>query len=72
MTSVLFDEIFEMPVQDRIGLARDILDSVVSDAESVEVSVEQMVELERRIEDYHKNPGGGRSWEEIRDAALAR
>ena len=52
--SVLFDEILEMPVPDRIGLARDILDSVVSDAGTVKLSDEKMAEIENRLA-YHRD-----------------
>lgn len=70
--SVILEEALKLPVAERIRLADDLYDSVGGSPGSVRLTDEQLEELVRRIDDYEKNPGGGRSWEEIRDAALAR
>ena len=63
--SVLFDEILEMPIPDRIGLARDILDSVVSDAGTVKLTGEQMAEIENRLEYHRDHPDDVVPWGEV-------
>jgi putative addiction module component (TIGR02574 family) len=37
-----------------------------------EISAEQRLELDRRIEEYQNNPRGNISWDEIKAEALAR
>jgi putative addiction module component (TIGR02574 family) len=54
--SELIEQILDLPVAERIGLARDILDSVVSEPETVQVSPAQLAEINRRIEYNRQNP----------------
>ena len=70
--SVLLEQALKLPEAERRKLADDLYDSIESSREAFRLTPEQEAELTRRIEDYEKNPGGGRTWEEIRDAALAR
>jgi len=70
--SVLLEQALRLSIAERQKLADDLYESIESSPEPFRLTPEQEAELTRRIEDYKKNPGGGRSWEEIRDAALAR
>lgn len=70
--NVLLEQAMKLPVVERRKLADDIYESIDLSTEAFRLTPEQEAELARRIEDYEKNPGGGRIWEEIRDAALAR
>ena len=70
--SILFEQALKLPAAERRKLADDLYESIESSVEAFRLTPEQEAELTRRIEDYEKNPGGGRTWEEIRDAALAR
>ena len=70
--SVLFEEAMKLSAPERRKLADDLYESIESSPEAFRLTPEQEAELERRIEDYEKNPGGTRTWEEIRDAAMAR
>lgn len=70
--SVLLEQALKLPVAERRKLADDLYESIESPKSGFRLTPEQEAELARRIEDYEKNPGGGRSWEEIRDASLAR
>lgn len=49
----------------RFIVDNDIKDFLV-DTKSLELSNEQKVELNSRIESFHSNREGGRSWEEIK------
>ena len=70
--SVILEQALKLPVAERIRLADDLYDSVGSSPSSARLTDTQLEELVRRIEDYERNPGSERSWEEIREAALAR
>ncbi|MBP6002481.1 MAG: addiction module protein [Pyrinomonadaceae bacterium] len=70
--STLFDEALKLPNAERRKLADDIYDSLQKPQDGFYLTPEQEAELARRLEDYEKNPGGNLSWEEVRDAALAR
>ncbi len=70
--SVILEEALKLPVAERRKLADDLYESIESSPEAFRLTPEQEAELARRIEDYEKNPGVGRTWQEIRDAALAR
>lgn len=63
--SVILEEILEMSVPDRIGLARDILDSVVSDAGTVALSDVQMSEIQNRLAYHRDHPNDVVPWEEF-------
>lgn len=66
------EHIFELPIPDRINLAKDILDSVASDGEAVTLPEAQMAELERRIEYYKLHPNEYSSWEDVKARLLTR
>jgi putative addiction module component (TIGR02574 family) len=70
--SVLLDEALKLPIPERQKLRDEIDESIDAAREIAPLTPEQEAELIRRIEDYKKNRGGNFSWEEIRDAALAR
>jgi putative addiction module component (TIGR02574 family) len=70
--SILLEEARKLPIPLRQELADAINESIVEELGSVKLTSEQIAELERRVEDYEANPGTGRSWEQVRDAALKR
>jgi putative addiction module component (TIGR02574 family) len=70
--STLLEKALKLPIAERIRLADDLYESVNGSPGSVRLTDAQLAELVRRIEDYEKDPSGNSSWEEVRDAALAR
>ena len=60
-------EILELPVSERIQLVGDIWDSIAAVPESVSLTDSQMTEIERRLEDYRKNPDDVVPWERVRE-----
>ncbi len=60
-------DIVDLSVSERIQLAQDIRDSVALVPESLALSDEEKAEIERRLEAYHKDPGGGSPWGVVRD-----
>ncbi len=65
--STLLEQSLKLPIPERIKLVEDIWDSIAAVPDVVELSPEQISELERRIEDYQKNPEKTVPWEEVRD-----
>jgi putative addiction module component (TIGR02574 family) len=70
--SILLDKAIELPIPERIKLVEDIWDSIAIDSGAVELTAEQRAELDRRLEDYRRNPEGNIPWETIKAEALAR
>ena len=70
--SVLLDEILELPVAERIKLVGDIWESIAVIPDAVEITVDQKAELDRRMDDYRRNPENTIPWETIKAEAIAR
>ena len=56
----------ELSVSERILLAEQLWDSVISDQVSIEISESQKKELEKRLSTYNKDQNPGKSWDEIK------
>lgn len=59
-------DISELTVAERIQLAEDLWDSILEQQEELPLSQAQQQELDRRLENYQKNPASGSSWEEVK------
>lgn len=68
----LLDKALELPIPERIQFVEDVWDSIAVESDAVELSQEQRLEIDRRVEEYRKNPTGNVPWEDIKAEALAR
>jgi putative addiction module component (TIGR02574 family) len=70
MSSVDVKQILKLSVPERIELVEAIWDSIADAPErlGLPVTAAQKRELDRRLAEYQKNPGAGRTWEEVRDS----
>lgn len=59
-------DISELSIAERIQLAEDLWDSILKEQEELPLSQAQQQELDRRLENYKKNPTNGCSWEEVK------
>jgi putative addiction module component (TIGR02574 family) len=59
-------DISELSIAERIQLAEDLWDSILEQEEELPLSQAQQQELERRLENYEKNPTNGSSWEDVK------
>lgn len=59
-------DISQLSVAERIQLAEDLWDSISQQQEELPLSEAQQQELDRRLENYQKNPTNGSSWEEVK------
>ncbi|MFO7564775.1 MAG: addiction module protein [Enhygromyxa sp.] len=61
----------QLTVAERIELLQELWNQIADSPEEVEVTAAQRAELDRRLEDYHRDPEAGTSWESLR-ASLRR
>ncbi|MBD2626011.1 addiction module protein [Trichormus variabilis] len=59
-------DISELSIAERIQLAEDLWDSILKEQEELPLSQAQQQELDRRLENYKKNPTNGSTWEEVK------
>ncbi|WP_179074848.1 addiction module protein [Nostoc sp. C057] len=66
MHPLLNVDISQLSVSERIQLAEDLWDSILTDTNAVILSEEQKQELDRRLETHRQNPNHGSTWEEVK------
>jgi putative addiction module component (TIGR02574 family) len=59
------DEIFELPVQERLRLIETLWDSI--DPRQLAVPESHLRVLDDAMREYESDPAEGRSWDEVRD-----
>lgn len=70
--STQLKEALKLPIPERIKLVEDIWDSIAAEPKSLELTLEQKAELDRRIEYSRQHPDDVVSWETVRKEALSR
>ena len=66
MARITVDQLLDLPTAERLELAQALWDSVAADPESVPLTQVQREELDRRLDEYERNPNEGSSWESIK------
>jgi putative addiction module component (TIGR02574 family) len=69
---VTVKDTLEMSVSDRIKLAQDIWDSITLDPAAIPVSEAERQEIERRLDEYERNPHATIPWDEVKKQVLGR
>ncbi len=72
MSRLAKKDIMELSVSERIQLVEDIWDSIAKVPETVSLSDEQKMELDRRLDSYHDDPGKGSPWDVVRERIRGR
>jgi len=67
MSRLAKNDIMGLSISERIQLVEDIWDSIASVPETLQLTEEQKSELDRRLDDYHNNPGMGSPWDVVRE-----
>lgn len=62
----LISDILELSVAERIQLVEEIWDSIADVPEALELTEAQKEELDRRLEEYKKNPSTSIPWEKVK------
>lgn len=66
MHPILKVDISELSVSERIQLAEDLWDSILTTPDEVPLSDEQKQELDRRLEMHSQNPNRGSTWQSVK------
>jgi putative addiction module component (TIGR02574 family) len=72
MGSFAKKDILELSVSERIQLVQDIWDSIAQVPESVSLTEEEKVEIDRRLDAYHKDPNKGSPWAMVQERIKSR
>lgn len=64
--AISWEEILRLSVAERIQLVEDIWDTIAASQADVPLTESQRRELDRRLEEYSKDPTAGRIWSEVR------
>lgn len=72
MKAIRMSDVLELPVAERLKLVEAIWDSIAEAPEALALTDTQRVELDRRLEDYEKNPEDGSPWLEVKARILKR
>ena len=64
-------QVLELPVPERVKLVQDIWDSVVEVPDALPLTDRERQELDRRLDDYERNPKLGVPWAELKARLLA-
>ncbi len=60
-------EITALSTAERILLAEELWNSILSEQDKIGITEDQKQELDRRLADYHHSPEDGASWEEVKN-----
>jgi len=60
-------EITELSTAERILLAEELLNSIVSEQDKIGITDDQKHELDHRLADFYQSPEDGASWEEVKN-----
>jgi len=74
MSQGSFDDIFRLPVAERMEIAEALWNSIIDSPEAatvLELTTEQRAELHRRLEEHERDPSSAVPWEEVRRKLLA-
>ena len=59
-------EILQLSVAERIQIVEDIWDSISSSPEDLTLSDAEKIKLDKRLDNYKKNPNEGIKWETLK------
>jgi putative addiction module component (TIGR02574 family) len=65
-------ELRTLSPSEKLTLVTELWDDLASNPEDIPITSEQIEEVERRLEEYRKNPDLGSSWEEVKARILRR
>ncbi len=65
MKNIKATDTLDLSIPERIQLVEDIWDTIVPNAEALELDEEEKKLIDQRLEAYHANPNIGSPWEEV-------
>jgi putative addiction module component (TIGR02574 family) len=67
MSPLTRSEVLKLTLNERIQLVEDIWDSIAECPDVVVLTDAQKLELETRLDEYHRDPTAGSPWSLVRD-----
>ena len=65
-------ELRTLSPSDKLTLVTELWDDLASNPEDIPITPEQIAEVDRRLEEYRKNPDLGSTWEEVKARILGQ
>lgn len=72
MNTIAGSEVLKLSLNERLKLVEDIWDSIVECPDAINLTDTQKIELDRRLEEYHRDPKTGSPWSMVREKILNR
>ena len=72
MKPINLTDVLALPVEERLKLVEAIWDSIAKVPEVIAVTPPQQAELDRRLDDYLRDPTSGSPWPEVKVRLLCR
>lgn len=66
MNTIELDNVFALPIAERIRLVEAIWDSVANDLAPLDLQPWQAAELDRRMAEFERSPTEGAPWDEVK------
>ncbi|MGI8431200.1 MAG: addiction module protein [Chthoniobacterales bacterium] len=64
-------ELRQLPISERIQLVKELWDSIADESPAIDLSAEQIAELDRRLDALEAQPESGTPWHIARERILA-
>ena len=68
----LFKAAQALPLEEQIELTQKLRDALAENGYDLDLTSEEVAELERRAEEFRKNPKSAIPWEQVRDEVRQR
>jgi putative addiction module component (TIGR02574 family) len=65
-------ELRTLSASDKLTLVTELWEDLASNPKDIPISLEQIAEVDRRLEEYRQNPGLGSSWEAVKARILGQ
>ncbi|MCP4113300.1 MAG: antitoxin [Desulfobacteraceae bacterium] len=65
MKNITVSDTLELSIAERILLVEEIWDSIVAEADAVELTEAEKKLIDERLEEHRRNPEAGSSWEDV-------
>ena len=72
MKPINLTDVLALPIAERLKLVEAIWDSIAEVPEAIAVTPAQQAELDRRLDDYLRDPTSGSPWPEVKVRLLCR
>ena len=65
-------ELRKLSASEKLTLVTELWEDLASQPEDIPITSEQIAEVDRRLEEYRRNPSLGSSWEEVKARILGQ